>query len=379
MKKALVALLAVAAFSCGENKSEDQTPQNVLEDFSFSSDTVIVNPGDEIFNLVWGLQLSDISADSKKLYLLDGTNQTVSEIDLDGLKLLHKIQFEKEGPNGIGSYPGGFQVLSDGNFLISGFQASAIFSPSAEKIRDIKFLAENIDSLSKDLESGAYFGLLATEDRRHFLSLPGNFFEGARDLLRADFSDVKGKMIDIPAMDLASEMRIVLKSAQSMMVATENFELQDLHGLAVVSSSATSDIYVYDYSIDSLRLVSYTHSLVPNRKEKRARAEVESENEFQQEWAKHQEQIGFHKFFWDEQGQRYYRFASKSIPKPNPVAEAKSEIFLLAYDEDFGLIGETRIEELSKVPEYPFFKDGKLWSYVNVDDELGFAVMDFRF
>ena len=29
--------------------------------------------------------------------------------------------------------------------------------------------------------------------------------------------------------------------------------------------------------------------------------------------------------------------------------------------------------------EQMIFKDGKLWSLVNVDDELGFAVMDFKF
>ena len=35
--------------------------------------------------------------------------------------------------------------------------------------------------------------------------------------------------------------------------------------------------------------------------------------------------------------------------------------------------------KLKAIPSDAFFKDGKLWSYVNVDDELGFAVMDFEF
>jgi hypothetical protein len=42
-------------------------------------------------------------------------------------------------------------------------------------------------------------------------------------------------------------------------------------------------------------------------------------------------------------------------------------------------LGEIYLPELKKVPDYPFFKDGKLWSYVNVDDELGFAVFTFDF
>ena len=43
------------------------------------------------------------------------------------------------------------------------------------------------------------------------------------------------------------------------------------------------------------------------------------------------------------------------------------------------LLGETKINELKSVPSYPFFKDGKLYSYVNVEDELGFAVFTFDF
>ncbi|MBA4302021.1 protein of unknown function [Algoriphagus alkaliphilus] len=370
---------ALIAFSCGSTDSEDSASSNVLEDISFSIDTVVVNPGEELINLQWGLGLADITADKKKLYLLDGTSQSLFEVDLDGLKLLRKIQFEKEGPNGIGTYPGGFQILSDGNFLISGFQGSAIFSPSKEKIRDIKFLAGNIDSLSKDLENGAYFGLLASQDSKHFLSLPGNFFDGTRDLLVADFSSVKGKMIDIPAMDIASELRIVLKSAEAMMVAAENLEIQDLNGRAVISSSATSDIYLYDYSSDSLRLVNYQHRLVPGKKEPRSKSEVSSQEEFQVEWAKLQEQIGFEKFFWDDKNLRYYRFGKISQPKVDDKTPRKADVFLFAYDKEFKMIGETQLKDLTSVPAYPFFKNGKLWSYVNVEDELGFAVIDFKF
>ena len=54
-------------------------------------------------------------------------------------------------------------------------------------------------------------------------------------------------------------------------------------------------------------------------------------------------------------------------------------VFLFAYDQDLNLVGEVQMEELNSQPSWPFFKDGKLWSYVNVNDELGFAVMDFNF
>ncbi len=50
---------------------------------------------------------------------------------------------------------------------------------------------------------------------------------------------------------------------------------------------------------------------------------------------------------------------------------------LTVFDENLNQLGETivPVDPFSK----KFFKDGKLWSYVNVEDELGFAVFTFDF
>ena len=42
-------------------------------------------------------------------------------------------------------------------------------------------------------------------------------------------------------------------------------------------------------------------------------------------------------------------------------------------------IDTTKIENLKAEPRSYFWKDGKLYSYVNVEDELGFAVFTFNF
>jgi hypothetical protein len=90
-------------FSCGENDTAQETgSQNILENLSYSVDTLIVDPGEEIINLAFGLRLSDLSPDKKKLYLLNEVNQSLAVIDLDQLRLVDQNQFEKEGPNGIG-------------------------------------------------------------------------------------------------------------------------------------------------------------------------------------------------------------------------------------------------------------------------------------
>ena len=68
-----------------------------------------------------------------------------------------------------------------------------------------------------------------------------------------------------------------------------------------------------------------------------------------------------------------------AAPGSDAEREGDDRVFLFAYDKELNLIGEVELKELITQPEYPFFKDGKLWSYVNVEDELGFAVMEFNF
>ena len=50
---------------------------------------------------------------------------------------------------------------------------------------------------------------------------------------------------------------------------------------------------------------------------------------------------------------------------------------LTVFDEEINQIMETEVlvDPFSK----KFFKDGKLYSYVNVEDELGFAIFTFDF
>jgi hypothetical protein len=82
---------------------------------------------------------------------------------------------------------------------------------------------------------------------------------------------------------------------------------------------------------------------------------------------------------WDETREMYLRLGKKTFLGKEKGDPSTFEVFLFAYDKDFNVLGETKIEGLKQVPANYFWKNGKLWSYVNVDDELGFAVMDFKF
>ncbi len=133
-------------FSCGESDTAQETgSQNILENLAYSVDTLIVDPGKEIINLAFGLRLSDLSPDKKKLYLLNEVNQSLAVIDLDQLRLVDQYQFEKEGPNEIGEYISSVQVVNSEQFAFTSYRSSGIFNRSGEKVLDLNFSSKDIE------------------------------------------------------------------------------------------------------------------------------------------------------------------------------------------------------------------------------------------
>ncbi len=97
-------------------------------------------------------------------------------------------------------------------------------------------------------------------------------------------------------------------------------------------------------------------------------------------------EINFQAPVWDEVNNRFYRFSYETVPgviTDSPLFESPekrqiSKIFLSVFDEEFNLIGESAVSQLDQVPNSVFAKDGHIWHYVNVDDELGFVRMAFQ-
>lgn len=379
MKKLSLIILALIVFSCGSNDSEDSASSNILEKLTYAVDTVLINSGQELVDLSGDLRLADLSEDHRMLYLLGQKTKILYVFDLEEKKLIETIPFEKEGPNGLGEYPSSLQLLEGERFVISDYRSSYLFDKAAMRIGEFKIAKDSIEGLETKDEMSLLHHVTLSPDERQLFSLPGNFFEGTRDLLVYDLSKSTGKQIDIPAMDLAGTFRVVLQTKDMMMVSIEDINFSWANGRLFIYSNSTSDLYSYDYQEDSLRLHTFPHSLVETKKTGSVQNTVESQEAFQAEMEKISTQITFGEMIWDSASERYFRFGRIFVPKPDLERKGDDKVYLFAYDKELNLIGEAYLEELKKQPNRSFFKDGKLWSYVNVEDELGFAVMDFKF
>src|SRR5690606_7370445 len=90
MRPFVFGIYLLIAVACSGNKTEDAT--NRMRFSVNLSDTLFVDPGDEILYLQDGLAGAQLADDGRYLYNFDRRENAVEVIDLDQLKLERKIR-----------------------------------------------------------------------------------------------------------------------------------------------------------------------------------------------------------------------------------------------------------------------------------------------
>jgi hypothetical protein len=379
MKKLVSLLFLPLLFSCGGNSSEKTESENILENLAFAVDTLVMDPGDQVINLQFGPSLYGLTSDEERYYFMNRNSGELFVFDLDEKKLVKKIQFEKEGPNAIPNFVYSFQLIDENRFLIIDLRNVAIYDSSAVKIDVVPFGKDKFPNLTEEEGFNLVAGIKSDAQKQWYVSLPNDQENQRVSLAFWDNSDSKSRLVDLPEFGFLTKFTLVFREGNSYNAvgfASSNLKIQENRVFA--HSSGTSSIYIYDILKDSLKFKTYNPKLVPAQAAAPEISEFSSQAAFDEAIKKAQSQIFFGDLLWDKEREFYIRFASITKPNLNSELPAKTEVFLFAFDKDLNLIGESKIEQLPSQPSWPFFKDGKLWSYVNVDDELGFAVMNFK-
>ena len=144
--KNLFYLLLILSFSCGNESSERTESENVLENLTFTVDTVMVDSGDDIFILSSGLGAKALNQDKSKLLFFEREPFSLVQIDLNNLKIIGKTPFQKEGPNSVGPYLIDFQLGSNSELFIQGNSSQAKFTTEGKLTKNLKIVPEGVDS-----------------------------------------------------------------------------------------------------------------------------------------------------------------------------------------------------------------------------------------
>ncbi|MBB6326427.1 hypothetical protein FHS59_002055 [Algoriphagus iocasae] len=380
MKK-LSYFLFLALFSCGGNENSESSNSNILEDLTFSVDTVMIDPGEELLVISSGYQLkssSSFSEDNRFLYIFNHQDHVIAKVDLNELKLRDFFSFEKEGPNGTGPYVQNQQVLPEEQFLITGYQLAGVFERTGNKVQNFNLNTEEFSGLDENTPFGNQ--LILASGANWLFSLSGLFNQGGKDLVKLSPSEKTGKLIDLSGLDIADNYFVALHSDQGSMFSVPQFNLQEINGKLYITTEVTSSLYQYDYQNDLLHLVTFDHQIVPPAKTGKLKKEVTSRDEFNDEMLKSSSQVSFEKLLWDEKTNRFFRLGRKVLlDDPSDANSYSFEYYLFVYDKELNLLGEKYLDGVTDQLAFYFLKEGKLWSYVNVEDELGFAVFTFDF
>ncbi|REG86298.1 DUF4221 family protein [Algoriphagus antarcticus] len=381
MKKLLTISLLALLSACGGKESATSESGNILENLTFSVDTLVVDAKNEIINLSSGAFYSSVSLDLNSYYYFERDQALLNEIDLDKLELVGKHAFSKEGPNSIGFNPPSIYALKNERFLfVSPLINVATYFKNGEKEKNLKFNFREIEGLNVDEEGLITNQAILSHDEKYLFALAkSNPSSSEVQVMVIDHQSKTGRTISLPRMVETLKFSVRYSTPDLYMYIGERVHLQILNEKLFITSTAYTDIYVYDYLKNSLQLVEFPHRLVLPRQAADIKNEVNDEKEFEAEGAKILYQTGYEKFLWDDQRQQYFRIGRKKIQNENKVLEERFDIFLFTYDSYLNLLVETQLDDLNQLPQKPFFKDGKLYSYVNEEDELGFAVFTFNY
>ena len=197
-----------------------------------------------------------------------------------------------------------------------------------------------------------------------------------------DFSDDSFRKIELPELQKLSEFEITMLYEGQWMGSFNAGTMQSIYDDKVILGlNSFNQAYIYDMRLDSLYFKTWEGPFVGSKQTAQLPKEVPAEGKERAEaMRKANEEINYGAFIWDDENKKYYRFSLKTIYSEEltefeTYKVSGAEVFLSIFDNDFNLIAESKIPEIQNKPSKHFVKDGKIWLYENIDDELGFVRM----
>ncbi len=374
MKKALFLPAIALLFSCGGSDLEE-SKSDFNYDLVYEIDTVMVDPGDHFFFLNWGMTISDISSDAKTLYNLNPNTFLLEIVDLDQMKLKETVQLEREGPNGVGGggFIGSIQVLDNGNLKLFDFNKIYEINLQGELLETFEFeKSEWTGYEMAEEEKIDIYGTFSSDGKLFFTRLvEEGFGEPGRGFLKLDMETKTMMLMDIGDFyERLDKFSVTMSTDQMRMVSGEEIHKGFIKGDFVITNSAFNEAFIWEEGSDSLQMKKFNASLTSNEKTAEVTSMVESREAFMEAINKKNEQVVFEKMIYHPEADLIWRFAQE---KERMIADSviKKQVFTL-FDTDYNVVYEEKVEDYP-ISSIRFFKDGMLYTYVNIDDEMAFA------
>jgi len=375
MRYLTLLVIICISLSC-QRKNNDQGS----DDFLYSVDTVIIDPKGRLLDLTRYIEISDLNAEESSIFLYNKFDHSIDEVNLYNLEVTNNYRFDAEGPNGTGEHVNYLHVLMDDSFFIKSFGESAIFNKNGRLINRIDW-ENSIDS------NGQLYGQIPRNEvaiSSGNLKVFGLSYDNKnRDVFLDVFSIKENtvKRFDIDSEKSYHNFVLTIDDPQSDTFLDPLVHLKSENNFIIISHEFSNEIILFNSEGEYVKNVNYDNNLTPKRVKDLNGISMGSFEQLQKEYQHFLEQVRFGPPVWDRVKKRYLRLSVVTIfherrPEDSFLPEIEEvNVYLSVFDADFNLISEAAIPELYGYGKY-FAKDGKLWVFQNLSDELGFIVID---
>lgn len=355
--------------------SESTVHNDIKKEAIISIDTVMIDPGDQLIFPYIISSRSFFTENKRFLFNFNDFDHSIEKIDLDKLELTDKYPFEKEGPNGTGEYVDYLVPLDSGKLLVQTSNRAGIFDYNGNKLGEFDPLLEGTSLMHVDRKvfqpvsavGGRIYGRIV--DHAANTSDLGYYNPALEEFSTLPLAEAY-RHADFNLVHINGNARRT--SAPSFIMHTYN------ENKMVMGSTVSSSLFILDPETRQLAKKEYNLSLTANEKKGVYSLETEDEAAFQRLYVKLNEEVTFGPLLWDSRSERYYRFFYElTFPSEHPPGRfpkaVSSAIYLLVLDKELNLINEMPIPQLKYSPYFSFAKDGRIWIFENVEDEMGFV------
>lgn len=333
----------------------------------------MVDAGDDIFSLLWGLNISSLSNDQKYLFNFNPKANQLEVIDLEKLKLKEKFSLEREGPLGTGN-PRNIHLDERGHLFMMGFKEIRIYSPKLDSMRLIKLNADHLNGLNSSESIGSEFKI--TDDGSKLITTYSEDGKIQQGLAIISLEGLQVKKIPFElGLKIHPFVRSFFMDGKLTSQSIESIYLNEIEGVAMASSPHFNEVHQVNLEKDSISVKKYCSQITKNCKPIPSQTTGETFEEMNALYLESSKQVDFGRFYFDDKGKKAWRVTNELDREIGDSLIFRQ--ILTVFDDKMNPLGEKVVK--FDPYGYKFFKDGKLWSYVNIEDELGFAVIDFKF
>tara|TARA_R110002072_G_scaffold140812_1_gene285325 strand:+ start:7581 stop:8588 length:1008 start_codon:yes stop_codon:yes gene_type:complete len=335
----------------------------------------MVDPGDGIIYLKRGLNIAALFTDKKQLFNFNPDIPELEVIDLEKLNVDHRIKMEKEGPLGTGD-PRNILISTDGKIFFTSFVDVREFNAQLDSLKTYTIPKEKFEGLDADEALGADFHVSADGKFLFVPYGPEDFQKAKNGLAIIDLGTMDLKKVPLDLFERSNEyVRTWIENGNLQSQTRETLNYYQLKEKLIISSHNFNEAVLYDLTTDSLTHKVFKSKLTPNAKKVSERTTGNSFEEMLEIGEEAQKQVEFGNFLYDDKSEKVFRFTTDLDRMIGDSATFKNVITI--FDSDLNQLHEEVVN--FNRPNFSFFKDGKLYSYVNIEDELGFAVFTFDF